>query len=276
MVQVDVFWSYALGSSFAFAASRQLASMKDAGSSRKKRNDISGPFVNIFFVWSLVYASCLFAPSGAYLLWEFPSWETMHVWDRDLSSLLLVTFAVTNVTQSILGFWVTYRCIRAGNPYAGFLQVILGYFCMFFILVHGWDGTGYRRFFSATKENFLTWDVANLPQWFTSDVAVTLYVMGVFLIPLLFFLMARWLKDGYVIENAKPPTVGAGPGFAAIFALILLTVFGCALCSAITFSLLIHFTGWIIAIVVFTPAAYFLLLRRKGLFYLVYRSLLKV
>jgi len=56
-------------------------------------------------------------------------------------------------------------------------------------------------------------------------------------------------------------------------ALFLVSVFVCGLGSAIVSSLLIHFTGPAIGIIIFIVAAYFLLLRKGGLFHRVYRAL---
>ena len=64
MVQVDVFWSYGLASGLALASSKQKA---------------SHPFRNPGMVWTLLWFGLAFAPSGMYLLWAFPSWETMFV-----------------------------------------------------------------------------------------------------------------------------------------------------------------------------------------------------
>ena len=64
MVQVDVFWSYGLGSSFALAAGKQLAAERAA-----KKGLLDSPY----FSKTLLFLSTLFAPSGAWLLWSFPS-----------------------------------------------------------------------------------------------------------------------------------------------------------------------------------------------------------
>jgi len=115
MVQVDVFWSYALGAGYAVAASRQLKNMPESRTLPQGERACRGAFINRYFAFSLFYAAVFFAPSGIYLLWRFTSWETMHVWDRGISPLLVVAFAITNVTQSILGFWLAWRCIRKGQ-----------------------------------------------------------------------------------------------------------------------------------------------------------------
>src|SRR5689334_23366460 len=152
MVQVDVFWSYGIGSTFAVAACRQLAEHHREGRGQGKK-----AFDNGYFTNTLLFLSILFAPSGMYLLWAFPSWETMHAGDRDLPAWLVTGFAITNITQGILGFWLAYRLIVARRVYVAYLTIIAAYFGMFFILVHGLDGTGYQSFFSATREDFLHW-----------------------------------------------------------------------------------------------------------------------
>jgi len=118
MVQVDIFWSYALGAGFAASASRQL-----------KEKDT--PFQNDYFTYTLLYLSCIFAPSGIYLLWQFPHWETMQVatCHGDLPAWLVALFAITNITQGILGFWVSYICIKAGRYYWAHLQWFLFFLC---------------------------------------------------------------------------------------------------------------------------------------------------
>jgi hypothetical protein len=274
MVQVDIFWSYGLGAGFAVSAARQLGKMKDARETAPGGDaEASAPFVNRYFIAALVYAACFFAPSGVYLLWQFPSWETMHVWDRSLSALLVTAFAITNVTQSVLAFWLCSRCIRAGNSFRAYLHFVIAYFCMFFILVHGWDGRGYQRFFSVTRADFLAWSTSNVGAWFKSDVAITLCAMGVVLLPVMFYYMVKWLRAGYEAAGGSVRERGARIGWARPILLILATVFVCGLGSAIVASLLIHWLGWVAGAAVFIVVAFLLLIRKKGLFHIVYRAL---
>lgn len=268
MVQVDVFWSYGLGAGFAFGAARQLKAL-GAGHAPHESEDAetsmprdAAPFNNRFFMVNLMFLSCLFAPSGIYLLWQFTSWETMHALDKSMPAWLVTGFAITNVTQGVLGFWVVQKCIRAGRAYLGYLQIVLAYFCMFFILVHGWDGTGYRRFFSPARADFLAWDPANIPAWFTSPVALTLYAMGVILIPVIFYYFGRWIQEGYELAGLE-----RRPGWGALIAMLLGTVFGAGLGSAIVCSLAIHRLGWLAGAAVFAIAAALLLVRRGGVFH---------
>jgi len=276
MVQVDVFWSYGIGAGLALAASRQLAAAPaSGGGGGASTAEDYAPFNNRFFMTALVYLSVFFAPSGVYLLWAFTSWETMHVWDKTLHPLVVTAFAVTNVTQGIIGFRVTCGLARAGRLYPAFLQMVAGYFFMFFILVHGWDGTGYRRFFSATRGDFLGWEVSNVPEWFLSPVAVSLYVMGAVIIPVLLYYTAKWIKEGYALAAGGGDLKGGEAGYAEIMALFLCVVFVCALGAAIAASLAIHWMGWVPGAAAALIAMYLVCLRRGGLFHWFYRRLMR-
>ena len=72
MVQVDVFWAYGIGASFATAATYRLAGRP--GAPRRRVLRWSDPYL----MGTVLYCSVLFAPSGTWLLWGFPDWETMH------------------------------------------------------------------------------------------------------------------------------------------------------------------------------------------------------
>lgn len=75
---------------------------------------------------------------------------------------------------------------------------------MFFILVHGWDGTGYRRFLYSAKDwsgNYTPWTPGSyLIRWVYSPVAVTLYIMGVIMMPFLFRWMGELMREGYKLS----------------------------------------------------------------------------
>jgi len=269
MVQVDVFWSYAFGAGFAMAAARQLIHDRE-------KND-GNFFENKYFTHTLLFLSILFVPSGASLLWAFPDWETMQVaYNKDsLPTWLVTAFTITNITQGILGFWVTYHFLIKKKLYAAFFQSWISYFLFFFILVHGWDGTGYQRFFSFTQADFHSWSWANAKVWLTCPVALTLLFWGIFLVPWLGIMSARWVVDGYNydgvdVERAKKASLTS----VCIGFLKLIFIHG--LGSAIAASLVIHgaekltgsfVLGWVLGVPAFALLAYFLLLRRGGLFY---------
>jgi hypothetical protein len=58
MVQVDVFWSYGIGAGLGIASSR-----------RAPESRWSDPYL----MKTLPFLALVFAPSGLYLLWSFPS-----------------------------------------------------------------------------------------------------------------------------------------------------------------------------------------------------------
>jgi len=277
VVEVDVFWAYGLGAGFAAAATHQIALAKDRPFGVEHsgwQRYVSSPY----FTVTVLYCALLFAPSGAYLLWAFPDWETMQVAHNhtSLPAWLVTLFAMTNVSQGILGYWVTAKLIRAGRRYAAFLQVGVGYFGMFFILVHGWDGRGYQRFFSANRAVFESWPhnpsfgdaLSRAGQWLTSPVALTLAGMSVIVVALL-WIMSAWLREGY--RTAGLPHA---PGPAAIVGAFLGFVFVAALGSAILSSILIHLLGWWIGVPVAAAMVWLVAARpRTGLGYLFFDRL---
>jgi hypothetical protein len=262
MVQVDVFWSYGIGASFATAAARQLG----AGNGLTGQGGRwSGPYL----MGAVLYCAILFAPSGAWLLWGFPDWETMQVADGHgaLPAWLVALFAATNVSQGVFGFKVAERLIASGRVYAAFLQAGVGYTGMFFILVHGWDGRGYQRFFSADRDTFAVWPrqpaareaLSRVGDWLTSPVALTLYGMGVVLVPVMLVLMAAWIRSGQRESGA-----GTVTGRLRIIAAVLAAVFGVALGTAVAASVLVHLLGWWLGVPVAVVLAGLLVVRRGG------------
>jgi hypothetical protein len=185
MVQVDVFWSYGLSSGLALAASRQIRKMPE-------------PWFNRYFVATLAWTAMIFAPSGAYLLWAFPGWETMFVaaQHRDIPAWLVAAFGLTNVTQGVLGYYITWRLLRSGRDFAAMLQPIWSHLAMLFILVFGWDGSGWRRFtYAGTGEEWHSGVTYPWTDFFRSEVFYTLLGMGVFFIPTYFGLIRKWRKE---------------------------------------------------------------------------------
>jgi hypothetical protein len=185
MVQVDVFWSYGLSAGLALAGHRTIKAARSWW-----QNDV--------FTWTVLWTACLFAPSGLYLLWTSPGWETMFV-ARDFSSLppwLVALFAVTNVTQGVLGFYVTARLIRADKWKAAVWQPIWSHAVMFAILIFGWDGTGYRRFFYAgTGPEWHAGVDYPITAFFTSPIFYALLILGVFFLPTYFGLVRHLVSS---------------------------------------------------------------------------------
>ena len=245
MVQVDVFWSYGLGATFAVASSRQLIARRQAAEEARERPaereapDVGTPvesrWSDPYLLRALLFLALVFVPSGVWLVWGFPSWETMHEGTKDMPVWLVTLFALTNVTQGLLGYLVAEWLIARGRTYLAYLQVVAGYLGMFVILVHGWDGTGYQRFFSATRADFESWS-GDWTAWLTSDVALSLYGMGLILVPILLLTTAHWHVTGYALDPRAPERRVGRLGFAG---LTLATIFGATLGLAIAVHLTI-------------------------------------
>lgn len=264
MVQVDIFWTYALGASFAASAGRQLKEKAEEGIS---------PFDTRYFLKNLLFLSILFVPSGVCLLWAFPGWETMFAGDRNLPAWLVTLFCVTNITQGILGYWVAFQLVKRGHLTWAHLQWVLGYLAMFFILVHGWDGTGYKRFFYAG--NVADWRAGvHYPIWAFaySKVALTLYAFGVLILPLMFSWMSRWIREGYALAGVNPARAMQNDS-GRVVRLLLRLIFAWTLGSAILASILVHLLGWLWGLGVFALIFFVAGVRRGGL---IHRDILAV
>lgn len=271
MVQVDVFWSFGIGAGIALANAQGLRL------AHLPRNDAATTHV----AWgdplrdTLLFLSVAFAPSGLYLLTAFPSWETMHVARSfaDLPPWLVTVFAATNVTQGIAGYKLAEWAIRRDRAYGAFLGWIAGYFAMFFTLVHGWDGTGYKRFFSATPAQLPGWTWADAAAFPGSPVGLTLLAMGVVIVPWLLLVMAAPLKAGYALD--PDPAVrarGAGRtvGGLALAVLFVNTIVVIAL--AVVASAAVHLLGWVLGALASAALGWALFRPGTGPMHRVYRA----
>ncbi len=267
MVQVDVVWSYAFGATLAASAARQL-------------KEEEKPFDNRFYSYILLFLAALFAPSGVYLLWQFPHWETMQVarTHSDIPSWLVVIFAITNITQGMLGYYVTWRLVRKGKFYAAHVNWIVAWIVFWSILVMGWDTTGWQRFlYDPTMNNGVPWSPGMHMglNFFTGNVFLTLVAMALPIGPALAVPIARWSRAG-LADDSSLPRDGI-PGTARLMLMCLAGTFGITLLLAVLNGLLVFWirdiTGSIpmayaIGLPVFWALAYLLLFRRGRPLYL--------
>lgn len=263
MVQVDIIWGYAFGATFAAGAARQL--QKEAK-----------PFQNRYYTHLLHYLAIFFAPSGLYLLWQFPHWETMQVaWRHsDLPAWLVVLFAITNVTQGMVGWYVGYRLIRKKNFYGAHLNWIISWVLFWSLLVMGWDTTGWQRFlYDATKNDMVPWAPGMHMGFgfFLSNVWFTLVVMGALFFPMIYPPIARWIRNGAQQDQAMISDKVRIPSVPYLMTLLLVGTFGLTLALAIVSGLIVFLfrdltgsvlLGYLIGLPVFWIAAYFLLIKR--------------
>jgi hypothetical protein len=254
MVEVDVFWAYGIGAACATAAGAPVARA-------------AAPLDTTQFTRTLLLLSLVWAPTGLLLLLKHPSWETMQVADSfaAIPAWLVLAFGLTNVTQGILGFFVSARLLAAGRPYAAHINWMLGYFGMFFILLYGWDGLGYDRFlYDRDMFGGVAWTPgAGLqpgagPYFLVSTVARTLYLDGVYLLPFLLGTIGFWQRAEATRTRGPARSV---LGWAGVH---LAMIFGLAFTAAAISALTVHHlagclaslpAGWIVSYVVGLPLA---------------------
>ncbi|MGW0917254.1 hypothetical protein ACWD1Z_37010 [Streptomyces sp. NPDC002784] len=258
MVQVDVFWTYAIGSGFALATAPTIEVSQHA------RRDLWLPLrrPDRAFVATLLYLGVLFSPSGAWLLWRFPGWETMYALPHPPAWLAAV-FSGSNVLCGAVGYVLTLALLARGARWAGLLQCLWPHTLMFFILLHGWDGTGMRRFLTATPAQWAAGMNPALPHlalhWAQSPVALTLGGMGVVLIPTQCAMLARQRTHALRTRALVPGPREDGVRFVRDLAAL---VFGPCLLAAVCLHLLIGCFGWLPGAAIFSAALP--LLRREG------------
>jgi hypothetical protein len=189
MLQVDLFWVYAIGAMFATAAAKQL----------KKEKNLLG---NAYLAALLFYISVIFVPEALWLLWSFPQWETMHVWKSlgEIPTAYVTAFISGDALLAVIGFWVAAKLIKSGRDYSAHLQWLLGYFAFFFVLIHGWDGTGWQRFTWDTTVTGVAWEEGMTmgADFIFSNVAITLYAMAFPTIGPMIVGGYIWIKKGHM------------------------------------------------------------------------------
>ncbi|MDP2227191.1 MAG: hypothetical protein Q8J78_06910 [Moraxellaceae bacterium] len=248
MVQVDVFWAYGFGASLALAAGPKLATMKK-------------PLESRYMVWTVLFLALIWSPTGMLLLLRHPSWETMQAAENfsSMNEFLVLAFGITNVTQGILGFWVGCKLIQNKQYYLANLNWMLGYFGMFFILVYGWDGLGYDRFFY--DRDMLSGAPAWTPgagtgatimgtalaawKFMTSSVAMTLYLDGLYLLPPFAALMFIWHRDAVAEQGRKLAFWRDG---TVLLAAYLVAVFVVSLGAAIFSAVVVNYVGAVLGV----------------------------
>ncbi|WP_433333441.1 hypothetical protein [Spirillospora sp. CA-294931] len=198
MMQVDTFWSYALGSGFALAAAPQL---RARATGRRTPGSI---WANPYLTATVIFMSTLFVPMGVCLLWLAPGWETMYAgWKTMPAWLVGAAFALYGIT-AVAGFLVTERLLVRRRDRAAAASMALAYVAFWFTMLHGWDGTGYRRAFSVSHDRLLTWDdrqlLDRLGEVLTAPVGLSLLAMGVPFLGVLIFLVSRWRTQGRALE----------------------------------------------------------------------------
>ncbi len=281
MVQIDVFWSYGFGATYALIAGRMLKKEHEEDPAKAKANQ----FYSKPFVLNLLFLSILFVPSGVFLLWGSPDWETMMVatTHTSISRWLAAGFAMTNITQGILGYWITRKFIVKGEFYKAYLNFAISTILFWFVLVHGWDGTGYQRFFSENQHAFLNPETHSFWQWQIGP-AFSLFILGLFVLPGLIITWYPLWKESIQIERdalegtdaASKPLSRAKDrrlklnGFNGYMGMTLIG--GVAAAAVVT--IILHYSGWLIGTPLVLAFYYFMVIRKNSPCYPFYKLLM--
>jgi hypothetical protein len=199
MIQVDVFWSFGIGAAFATAAHRQIAADP-------------GPWTaSPYFRYTLLFQSLVFNPSGAYLLWANPGWESMYMLSGRMPAIIPCLFAFANVALGILGYWTAYRCIKRGKKGLAHAAWAFGWGVSVLILL-----IGFRRFtYAGTFEDwhgpidawaaFRSEPVRPLPlgDFLHSHIFRALLVMGIPFLPAFILPVVRWGRAGRLVPPSR-------------------------------------------------------------------------
>ncbi|WP_419996920.1 hypothetical protein [Streptomyces boninensis] len=269
-VQAALFWAFATGATFALSAARQLqhwrgytTKARASGQlARRPRSAAASPYL----LHTVLFAAVLLAPAGLFLLWYNPSWGTMQVAsDHDgvwAGFALLYAGGVT--VGAALGFLAAQLLILYGAAYWAFLLSVSAHFLFFGALLHGWDGTGYRRLLTTNQRDFAGWSgdpvADNVVDFMTSGTFLALLVFGAGVLLTLLLAEVGWLMEGWEAPGADadrkvPRLVAVGIAAAGTYGLPFL--------GAVTASVLVHLTNWPVGLVLFAVIAYLALLPRR-------------
>ncbi|MFE5299937.1 hypothetical protein [Streptomyces sp. NPDC056632] len=176
MLPADVFAAYATGALFAHAVGHEPRK----GDRRR---------VLAFFAF-------LFAPVATLLLLLFPGWRTMYVLDAP-PLWLVCSLGPVQVLLGLAGFLRTRMLLRLGRARHAEWETVAGWAAVLTSLVHGWDGSGYRRVLSSSEEMLLGWGAADAARFLLSPVGVSVVLLGAVLIAVQLSLLVRFAARGH-------------------------------------------------------------------------------
>jgi hypothetical protein len=142
----------------------------------------------------LGFLAAFLMPCTAHMSLEFPYWQTMYVTRGPLSPLIAPLSLVLMFWLAVLGYGVALDLLKRKFAYLAFMQFIGGYFLMFFGVMHGWDGTGYKRFLSVSAERLPNWSWSDASVWVNSDIAGAVGLWTIVMTPILLCFAAYWVR----------------------------------------------------------------------------------
>ncbi|MFI6684347.1 hypothetical protein [Streptomyces sp. NPDC050485] len=264
-IQAALFWAYGTGAAFAVSAARQLQwwqrSVHEEGVRTRSRA------ANPYLMLTVLFAAVLLVPTGLFMMWRNPSWATMQV-ARDHHGIwagFVLCYAGGTVVAALLGFLVAQSLVLVGAGYWAYLQCVGAHFLLFGVLVHGWDGTGYRRLLTTSQGALRDWakdSVANnLLHFLTSGTFLALLVLGAAVIGTMLITEIGWLMEGWELPGADEDRKVARVLAVAIAAA---GVYGLPFAGALGASLLVRLAGWPLGLAVFAAVAGYTLLARRS------------
>ncbi|WP_030560530.1 hypothetical protein [Streptomyces aureocirculatus] len=260
-IQAALFWAYAVGATFALAAARQLQVWEriNAGEGPRTRSRAANPYLAL----TVLFAAVLMVPTGLFLLWQNPSWATMHVsgGHEGVWAGFVLFYAGGVPVAAILGFLGSQVLVLVGAGYWAYLNCVGGYFLLFGTLVHGWDGSGYERFLSPGARDWADWPhdsvINNALDFLTSGTFLALVVFGAAVIGTMLMTEIGWLLEGWSLPGAEEDRK-AHPVLAV--AIAAAGVYGLPFLGAVTASVLVRLLGGWLGLPLFALAAGFVLL----------------
>ncbi|MEV0092742.1 hypothetical protein [Streptomyces sp. NPDC050738] len=264
-IQAALFWAYAVGATFALSAGRQLQWWERSvhGEGVRTRSRAANPYLAL----TLLFAAVLMVPTGLFLLWQNPSWATMHVASGHdgIWAGFVLFYAGGIVVGALLGFLAAQALVLVGAGYWAYLQCVGGYFLLFGTLIHGWDGTGYRRMLTTSSAAYRDWPkdsvVNHVLDFLTSGTFLALLVLGAAVIGTMLLTEIGWLVEGWKLpgadEDRKVPRVVA-------VAIAGAGVHGLPFLGALAASVLMRLLGGVLGLALFAVAAGFTLLARRS------------
>ena len=186
MLQVDLLFSYGMSSGIALAARDKLL---------KEKN----PWVNKYFLVTVLWLAFCFSPQMLYLLIRFPEWESMFVIGSaaDVPAWLASGMSIAMILMGIMGFSITARFLRKGKTAPAIAQVVWSMAAALFISSYGWDGTGFKRLlYAGTGDDWANGVSFAATDFMTSPVFFNLLWLEALLIVPYVIILALWIREG--------------------------------------------------------------------------------
>ncbi|MEU5876350.1 hypothetical protein [Spirillospora sp. NPDC047279] len=242
-VHVDLPWAYAVGAGIALAAAHQLRGevVGDAVVGRAARG--VGAKAGRHFVLAMAFGVFVFVPMSLWVAYRFPEWATMQRADE----VDLVRVGAAELGLIAAGFVVTRWLVVGGRMRWAAVQPITASLAMAVLMIHGWDGDGWRRMLSTGRTDYETFPqgveavAAQVVGFVGSELGVTLMVSGAVTVGALGVVMGVLHQFGLTDAGAD------GPGLIRAGIIGGITVGGVMAVGGVI-SLLTWGVGWVGAI----------------------------